>query len=358
MKRKIALVYGGKSPEHEVSCDSAATIAAELIAGGHEVRPVYITREGKWLLQQPDQLGKCEGIEAVPSLHSSCFNNVSGEELFRPDVVFPIVHGTTGEDGVLQGVFELMGVPYAGAGLTASACGMNKAVSKELVKAAGINVLPHIIILESDRRDKPEFDSRLCEAEKLGFPLFVKPVSQGSSVGITKVKTFNDLAAAVNNAFRFDIAVMIEKGVDCAREMVCGVLGSISECEASPVGEVCVQGTHEFYDYEAKYLDNDGMRLVIPANLEKEQSDYIRSSAVSVFRALGCSGFARVDFFMDRNSGQIWFGEINTAPGFTSHSLYPALWKSAGFPIIRTLERIMEIAISDREARKKLEIRR
>ena len=357
MKRKIALVYGGKSPEHEVSCDSAASIASELAAGGHDVRPVYITREGKWLLQQPCQAGRAEGVETVPSLNSPCFNGMDGKELFRPDAVFPIVHGTTGEDGVLQGVFELMGIPYTGPGLTASACGMNKAVSKELAKAAGINVLPHAIIQESDRGNK-EFKSKLGEAGNMGFPLFVKPVSQGSSVGITKVKSAQGLEAAVNNAFRFDTSVMIEKGVENAREIVCGVLGSLSVCEASPAGEVCVQGSHEFYDYEAKYLDSGGMRLLIPAPLEAAQADYIRNAAVKVFRALGCSGFARVDFFMDRNTGQIWFGEINTAPGFTSHSLYPALWKSAGVPVIKVLERIIDIAIDDMAARKQLEIRR
>ena len=354
-KLNIVLVYGGKSPEHEVSCDSAASIASELRSGGHSVYPVCISREGKWFLQDIDLIGKknVSQIEIFPSIEHSIFAAESMQ--IRPDVIFPIIHGKTGEDGIIQGFFEMMDIPYAGSGVLASACGMNKAISKEIVKAAGIDVLPHVLISESER-DKPDMDKKMEEAANLGFPLFVKPVSQGSSVGITKVKEKSGLREAINNAFRFDTTVMVEKGVERAREFVCGVLGSAMECKAVPAGEVCVQGEHEFYDYEAKYLDDCGMKLVIPAPLDKDQMDHVCDAAVKVFKALGCSGFARVDFFADRTTGEIWFGEINTAPGFTSHSLYPALWKSAGVPVINVLEKIMDIAIKEYETRKKLEI--
>ncbi|MBO4555542.1 MAG: D-alanine--D-alanine ligase [Elusimicrobiales bacterium] len=355
MKKNIVLIYGGKSPEHEVSCDSAASIAAELISGGHEVNPVYISRQGKWILQAPREMGTKNGIEVFPSLSESCFASADNSVRIKPDVIFPIIHGKTGEDGIMQGFFELMDIPYAGSGVMASACGMNKAISKEIVKAAGINVLPHVTISVNER-NSAEMEKKLDEAAGMGFPLFVKPVSQGSSVGITKVKDRSGLIDAVNNAFRFDTCVMAEKGVDRAREFVCGVLGNAMECKAAPAGEVCVQGSHEFYDYEAKYLDDGGMKLVIPAPLDKNRMDYICDAAVRVFKALGCSGFARVDFFADRTTGEIWFGEINTAPGFTSHSLYPALWKAAGVPVIKVLEQIIDVAIKGNAERKKLEI--
>ena len=354
MKKNIAVVYGGKSPEHEVSCDSASSIIAEFRKAGYEVLPVYIARCGRWLCQEPSEAPAEKGAELLISFHDSCFITLDGKKI-KPEAIFPIVHGTTGEDGILQGVFEMMGIPYAGSGVAASAFGMNKLIAKGLVRKTGINVLPDIIITETDKNNLAE---KIKQASGMEFPLFVKPVSQGSSVGITKVKKEADLLPAIENAFRFDKAVMVEKGVDFAREMVCGVLGSGNDCKASPVGEVCVQGNHEFYDYEAKYLDNNGMKLIIPAQICKDDEEYMRSAAIDIFRELGCSGFARVDFFADRDSGKIWFGEINTAPGFTSHSLYPALWKQAGIPVISVLEKLIETAIADRKAKQKLEINR
>lgn len=353
MIKKIAVIYGGKSPEHEVSCDSATSIINELRSAGHDVIPVYIARTGRWLVQEPDQAPAEKGTELFPSFAEECFLTSGGDKI-KPDVLFPIIHGTTGEDGILQGVLEMTGLPYAGSGVAASAAGMNKVVSKQLARSAGINVLPHVILTVSDEN----YSEKISEAEKMGFPLFVKPVSQGSSVGITKVKRPEDIEQALKNAFRFDRTVMIEKGVDSAREMVCGVLGGTYDCMASMVGEVCVQGGHEFYDYEAKYLDDNGMKLVIPASIDKEHENYIKNAAVKIFRALGCNGFSRVDFFVDRKSGEIWFGEINTAPGFTSHSLYPSLWKKNGMPVKDVLEKLIEIAVDEKKAGKKLEIRR
>lgn len=348
MKESIAVIYGGKSPEHEVSCLSAASIIKELRGAGYDVMPVYISRGGKWLLQETDSSPKETGLKLNPSFTQKAFICSNGEVL-QPSVIFPIVHGATGEDGILQGILEMLEIPYVGSGVAASAAGMNKVIAKELVKAESINVLPHVLIKDGDT-NIPEL---INAAAKMGFPLFVKPVSQGSSVGITKVKKQEDLPAAIDKAFRFDTVIMIEKGVDFARELICGVLGNTSTCEASQVGEVAVQGSHEFYDYEAKYLDDNGMKLLIPAPLDNEQSMYVKESSIKVFRALGACGYARVDFFMERHSNGIWFGEINTAPGFTSHSLYPALWKCTGLSVIKVIERLIEIAKIDFNTKKK-----
>ena len=355
MKKTIAVVYGGKSPEHEVSCDSAAAIIKELTAGGYDTKPVYISRKGTWLLQNPEEIGTKNGVEIFPSVPKSCFTDKHGNVSLKPDLLFPIIHGTTGEDGVMQGFFELMDIPYSGCGVTASACGMDKAVAKGIVKAAGINVLPHVIVRKYEM-DTVALNDKIAMAEKMGFPLFVKPVSQGSSVGTTKVKNKEMLIPAIEKALQFDTAAMIEKGVDMAREIVCGVLGGIKECSTVPAGEVCVQGSHEFYDYEAKYLDNDGMKLLIPAPITAVQMEYVRKSSEKIFLELGCRGFARVDFFVDRKSGDIWFGEINTAPGFTFHSLYPAMWKAAGIPVIEVLEKIINYAFEAFDEKHKLSI--
>ena len=198
MKKKIAVIYGGKSPEHEVSCDSAVSIINEFRSAGHEIIPVYISRSGRWLVQEPSHAPAEDGTELFPSFAGECFFTSAGEKIM-PDVLFPIIHGTTGEDGILQGVLEMTGLPYAGSGVAASAAGMNKAVSKQLAAAAGINVLPHVIITVSDEKNAAE---KIKEAAKLGFPLFVKPVSQGSSVGITKVQKMEDIEPAVKNAVR------------------------------------------------------------------------------------------------------------------------------------------------------------
>ena len=354
MKNKIAVVFGGKSPEHEVSIESAKTVCSKLGAAGFSVLPFYAPRKGAWRLVKMSALlaGKpLTGPEIEPSLGGGCFALRGGGKI-RPYAVFPIIHGSTGEDGVLQGMLELLDLPYTGCGVTASAMGMDKVVSKELVALEGVPVLPHVVVRAHQR---PVMGPLLKKAARLGFPLFVKPVAQGSSVGVTKVKKAGDLLAAVENAFRFDTAVLIEKGVDRAREIVCGVIGSSSGADASVNGEVVPQGKHEFYDYEAKYLDDNGMVLQLPAQLPAKTAAALRADSVKVFLALGCSGQARIDFFVDpKNPAKFWFCEINTLPGFTSHSLFPRLWEKTGMKPEAVLRKLVAIAVKERAARRKL----
>lgn len=337
--KTIAVIFGGKSPEHEVSVDSAKTICDVLSTMGYKVLPVYISRKGIWYLSDPKVAMSDENAVVInPSLTEKCF--LSDNKKIYADIIFPIIHGSTGEDGILQGMLEMFDVPYVGSGVGASSIGMNKVITKQIVKETEVSVLPQVIITRHDE-DK---NTKIQQADKMEYPLFVKPVSQGSSVGITKVKKFDELMSAVDYAMRFDRAVMIEQGVDFAREMVCGVLGNDKHCEASLVGEVIPQGKHEYYDYESKYLDENGMKLVIPAILENSNSELIRSWAVKIFKAVGACGFARVDFFMDRKTSKIWFGEINTAPGFTSHSLYPSLWAKTGKSASIVIQELLDIA--------------
>jgi D-alanine-D-alanine ligase len=229
---------------------------------------------------------------------------------------------------------------------------MDKVLSKSVAEECGLPVLPHVIVTG---RDKKCMASALKSARRLGLPLFVKPVSLGSSVGVVKVKAFRDLAKAVAFASRFDSAVMIEKGVDRAREIVCGVLGSPADARASVPGEVRPKGKHEFFDYEAKYLDDNGMDFTATAPLSAATARKLRASSASVFRALGCHGMARVDFFVDpKNEKKFYFGEINTIPGFTSHSLYPALWENTGVDIVRLVDRLVKLAFERSRAKSRL----
>ena len=345
MKKKIGVIFGGRSPEHEVSLESAKTVCAKLEKAGFSVLPFYAPRSGAWRLVKVKDLlsgGGLEGPEIEPSLGGGCFVKKGGGRI-KPDALFPIIHGSTGEDGILQGLLELLSIPYVGCGVTASAVGMDKVISKELAALDGIPVLPHVVIRAHQRASMAPL---LKKARGMGFPLFVKPVAQGSSVGVTKVKRPADLAAAVNKAFRFDTAVMVEKGVDRAREIVCGVLGSPAGARASVNGEVVPRGKHEFYDYEAKYLDNDGMELLLPAPLSAAAAARLRGLAVRIFLALGSSGMARVDFFVDpKDEKKVYFCEINTLPGFTSHSLYPRLWEKTGLKPEKVLKELVAIGL-------------
>ncbi len=358
MKKKIGVIFGGKSPEHEVSIESAKTVCAKFEKAGFTALPLYAPRSGGWRLVPLKTLlagGKLAGAEIEPSLARGCFVKKGGSAV-RPDALFPIIHGSTGEDGVLQGMLELLGIPYTGCGVTASAVGMDKVISKELAALDAIPVLPHVVIRA---HQKAAIRPLLKKAEKLGFPLFVKPVSQGSSVGVTKVKRASELRAAVLNAFRFDTAVMAEKGVDRAREIVCGVLGSAEGAKASICGEVVPQGKHEFYDYEAKYLDDRGMALKMPAPLSAGTAAKLRELSVRIFLALGGSGLARVDFLVDpKDEKKIYFCEINTLPGFTSHSLYPRLWEKTGLKPEKVLKELVSIAVRSMAARRRLSIAR
>ncbi|OGR50324.1 MAG: hypothetical protein A2049_12980 [Elusimicrobia bacterium GWA2_62_23] len=354
MKKKVGVIFGGKSPEHEVSIESAKTVCAGLEKAGFSALPIYVPRSGGWRLAAMKDLlaGRpLKGPVLEPSLAAGCFLKKGGGRV-KPDALFPIIHGSTGEDGVLQGLLELLGVPYSGCGVTASAVGMDKVISKELAALDGVPVLPHVVVRAHQRA---AMGPLLKKAARLGFPLFVKPVAQGSSVGVAKVKRLSQLRPAVLDAFRFDNAVLIEKGVDRAREIVCGVLGSPAGAKASVCGEVVPKGKHEFFDYEAKYLDDDGMDFLLPAPLAAPVAARLRELAVRIFLALGGSGMARVDFFVDpKNERKVYFCEINTLPGFTSHSLYPRLWAKTGLKPERVLKELVRIGERGLAARRRL----
>ncbi len=348
MKKNIGVIFGGRSAEHEVSIESAKAVVRNLSQAGYKVSPIYVPQRGAWRPASPETIsgGKLAGGRIEPSFEKGCFM-LDGRPL-KLDAVFPLIHGSTGEDGILQGFLELLDLPYVGSGVLASAAGMDKILSKAIARERGLPVLPHV---EISRRDKSSVNAGIRAARRLGLPLFVKPVQLGSSVGVTKVKAFKDLAGAVAFAFRFDSRVMIEKGVDRAREIVCGVLGSAADSRSSVAGEVKPKGKHEFFDYEAKYLDDNGMDFMVPAPLSGPAALKIRELSVEIFKAIGCQGMARVDFLVDpKKETRIYFCEINTIPGFTSHSLYPTLWKNTGLDSVKLSGRLVELAFERRRA--------
>lgn len=357
MKKRIGVIFGGKSTEHEVSIESAKTLLVKLDASGYDAVPVYITKSGGWRLPGKSDFidkGILTGPVIEPSFEKKDF--VLRGRALGLAAVFPIVHGSTGEDGVLQGFLELLGLPYAGSGVLASALCMDKILAKKIARDCGLPVLPHILV---NRNDPAKINKAVKEAYALGFPLFVKPVSLGSSVGVVKVKRKEELKKAILFAFRFDSKVMIEKGVDHAREIVCGVLGNEEAARSSVCGEIRPKGKHEFFDYDAKYLDENGMDFTLPAPLSEASSDKIRIMSETIFQESGCSGLARVDFFVDpKNEKNIWFCEINTLPGFTSHSLYPTLWANSGINTGKLVARLMRLAFTSFTLKSKLQTKR
>ncbi len=316
----------------------------------YEVVPIGITREGHWRIGSaalrllPEVLAKGEpvtpsvdpsGPKLIPLRPDSRAPN-SGRNL---DVVFPILHGTFGEDGTVQGLLELAGVPYVGAGVLASAVGMDKDVMKRLFRDAALPIAPWEVLLRNEWESDRKAARRRLE-RRLRYPLFVKPANLGSSVGISKVSRAADLAAAINLAAQYDRKIVVEKGID-AREIECSVLGN-DHPEASVPGEIVP--VNEFYDYEAKYL-KEGSELIIPARLAPQQARRVQELAVAAFRAVDCAGMGRVDFLLDRKTGKIFVNEINTIPGFTPISMYPKLWEASGLPYPKLLDRLIGLAL-------------
>ncbi len=355
MKIRVAVIFGGRSGEHEVSLASATSIMANIDRSKYEVIPVGITKEGRWLLGgDPMGLlkgevgrvkGEIEGVEpSVVSVEASneARNVVEAGERRSPlqvDVAFPVLHGTYGEDGTIQGLLEMAGVPYVGAGVLASAAGMDKAIMKSLFIQAGIPVVKHLVVLRKDWEADPERIMDRIE-QGLGYPCFVKPANLGSSVGISKARDRVTLAEAMAEAASYDRKLVIEESVD-AREVECSVLGNDDPVASLP-GEVVP--CNEFYDYRAKYVD-EGSRLIIPAELSEETTLEVRRLAVEAFKAVDCSGMARVDFFIERDSGRPLVNEINTIPGFTKISMFPKLWEASGLSYGKLIDRLIELAL-------------
>jgi D-alanine-D-alanine ligase len=362
-KLRIAVLAGGRSGEHEVSLQSAASVVAALDRARYEVVVVGIDKDGGWralpparfLLNpgDPRRIALADGPPVLPPRAGEVWPvsadtpdaAVSGGPV---DVVFPALHGTFGEDGTVQGLLELAGVAYVGAGVLGSAVGMDKDVAKRLLRDAGIPVADWVCFRDADLDAD---GARLRYAlERLGLPVFVKPANLGSSVGTAKVKRAADLADAVAAAMRYDTKVLVEEAID-GREIEVSVLGN-DDPVASVPGEIVPR--HEFYSYAAKYLDENGAALVIPADLPAETAESVRGLAVRAFLVLEAAGMARVDFFLERNTGRLLVNEINTLPGFTKISMYPKLWEASGLPYARLLDRLIDLAIERQQRRARL----
>ena len=347
-RRRVVVLFGGRSVEREVSRLSARTIVAALDPAKYDVVPLAIGEDGRFLTGEASRqlLASGDVPEKFRAAESSSTSLVPTEIApGRADVVFPIVHGTTGEDGVLQGFLETLDIPHVGAGVTGSAIGMDKAVFKALLRDAGLPTARFAVV-------GPGRDAHAeAMARKAGLspPLFVKPSAGGSSVGVTKVKRWEDLAPAAALALRYDERALVEEGID-ARELECAVLGN-DDPKASIVGEI-VPG-REFYDYEDKYVE-DRAKLLVPAPVPENVSDEVRRLAVEAFRLAGISGLARVDFFLERGTDRVLVNELNTLPGFTAISMYPRLWAASGLTLPMLLDELIRLALERHERRRRL----
>ena len=361
-KPRVAVVFGGRSSEHAISCVTAGSVLAAIDPEVYDVVPVGIARDGRWVLesgdpdrlriQGPDQLPSVDGDRAPIALaRDSDSTDLVVTEASQPprtlgevDVVFPLLHGPWGEDGTIQGMFEMAGVRYVGAGVLASAVSMDKAYMKVVLTAAGLPVMPSVTITAREWAA----DELGCRArvDALGYPLFAKPARGGSSIGISKVHDASELDAALAEAHREDPKVLIEVSAEGAREVECGVLQSLDgRPETSLPAELRVGGEHEFYDFAAKYLPGEHTEIDIPAELPDGVIEELRTLAARAFEAVGCEGLARVDFFVMPDGGLV-VNEINTMPGFTPTSMYPQMWAASGLDYPALVDRLIRLALA------------
>jgi D-alanine-D-alanine ligase len=390
-KLRVGILFGGRSGEHEVSLLSAASVVNAIDKSKYEVVPIGITKDGRWLTagdaerllqgQPPDRskhlragdpeatpgaavLARGEAVVVPPEpVHratgsltpfqsdASTLRRAS-DRAINVDVIFPVLHGTFGEDGTIQGLLELADIPYVGAGVLGSAAGMDKDVMKALFRAAGLPIVKQVTLLRGDWDDDPKKAEKAVDRQ-LKYPVFVKPANLGSSVGISKARTRKELGPAIYEAAKFDRKIVIEQGVGGAkhkaREIECSVLGN-DRPEASVPGEIVP--VKEFYDYSAKYLD-EGSELIIPAKLTKAETKTIQELAIRAFQAVDCAGLARVDFLMDPKTRKLYVNEINTMPGFTAISMYPKLWAATGISYPDLIERLVQLGIERHQDKQK-----
>jgi D-alanine-D-alanine ligase len=388
-KIRVGVLFGGRSGEHEVSLLSAASVLNAIDKDKYEVVPIGITKDGRWLTAEhaenlltgklvleprnlragdpdttspaavlargeavvipPEPVHRQTGL--VPFQTDAALMRRASDRAINVDVIFPVLHGTFGEDGTIQGLLELADIPYVGAGVLGSAAGMDKDIMKSLFIAAGIPIVKHVTILRSAWEKEPKKVEKLVA--KLRYPVFVKPANLGSSVGISKAHNRKELGPAIEEAAKFDRKIVIEQGVggdkEKAREIECSVLGN-DEPAASVPGEIVP--VKEFYDYDAKYLA-EGSELIIPAKLTKTQTKKVQELAVRAFQAVDCSGLARVDFLMDPKTKKIYLNEINTMPGFTAISMYPKLWAASGLAYADLIDRLIQLGIERHQDKKK-----
>ncbi len=386
-KLRVGVLFGGRSGEHEVSLLSAASVIDAIDKEKFEVIPIGITKAGRWvtahhaerLLKGKPPVEERHLRAGDPNATPEAAILAKGEAVIVPpvpgaddsqslipfesdkhpalegvnvDVIFPVLHGTFGEDGTIQGLLELADIPYVGAGVLGSAAGMDKDVMKRLFQAAGLPIVRHVTLLRSEWERDPKAARKTIE-KALDYPVFVKPANLGSSVGISKAHDSKELGPAIDEAAKFDRKIIVEEGVGGkkhkARELECSVLGN-DEPKASVVGEIVP--SKEFYDYDAKYLD-EGSQLIIPAKLDKKQAQQVQEMAVAAFQAVDCSGLARVDFLMDPKSEKVYVNEINTMPGFTSISMYPKLWAASGVSYPELIARLIQLGLERHQDKKK-----
>ena len=343
-KLHVAVLFGGRSGEHEVSLMSARSVLSVLDPAKYQVTQIGITHEGKWLTGE-DVLGRFENGN-LNGLEHFVLSPDPSDSLITADVFFPVLHGTFGEDGTLQGLFELADVAYVGAGVVGSSVGMDKGVFKDVMIANNIPVVNMMVVLRAEIEN--DMSSLIERAEKIGeYPLFTKPANLGSSVGVTKCSNRSDLQEGLMEAASFDRRVLIQKGVKNVREIEVSVLGN-----AEPVASVCgeVLPSREFYSYESKYVDGTS-GLLIPAPLPDEVSECIREYAVRAYKAIDCAGMARVDFFVEKDTNKVYLNELNSIPGFTKISMYPKLWEASGLPYPKLVDRLIELAMERKAER-------
>jgi D-alanine-D-alanine ligase len=369
-KLRVGVIYGGRSGEHEVSLASAAAVFSNLNPERYDPVAIRIEKDGRWTLpNQPPRIasaaavitGKTEssahareahlvahpGTETLISIDRA--NPPSVVIGFTLDVVFPVLHGPYGEDGTIQGLLELANVPYVGAGVLASAVGMDKATTKLVFAARGLPICDYEVVTK--REWKRDEDGTLkAIVNRLGFPVFVKPANLGSSVGISKARHATELRAAIELAATFDRKIVVEAAVPQAREIEVAVLGN-DDPEASMPGEIVP--SREFYDYEAKYLD-DGSKLLIPAPLPESQTEHVRQMAIAAFKAVDCAGMARVDFLLSGETGTLYLNELNTIPGFTTISMYSKMWAASGLAYPALLDRLISLALERHKDKQEL----
>src|SRR5438876_10789810 len=390
-KLRVGILFGGRSGEHEVSLLSAASVLGAIDKSKYEVVPIGITKEGRWLTsaeaekllngKTPEHEGrhlragdpettpaaavlaageavvvppepKKSGGSLAPFQTDPTLTRRASDRAINVDIIFPVLHGTFGEDGTIQGLLELADIPYVGAGVLRSAAGMDKDIMKSLFRAAGLPIVKHVTLLRSEWEFSSKKVQKLVES-KLRYPVFVKPANLGSSVGISKAHNREELGPAIEEAAKFVRKIVIEEGVggkkSKAREIECSVLGNDRPMASVP-GEIVPSA--EFYDYTAKYLD-EGSQLIIPAKLTKAETKKVQELAIAGFRAVDCSGLARVDFLMDPKSRKIYLNEINTMPGFTSISMYPKLWAASGLPYPELIQQLIQLGLERHQEKKK-----
>ena len=354
---RVGVVFGGRSGEHEVSLASAASVMDAMAHEKYDVVPIGITKDGRWIASG-DPLKALQSGEFAGTWPAALLGDPSCQGLLRLensgqgltladvsqlDVVFPVLHGTYGEDGTVQGLFELAGVPYVGADVLSSAVAMDKVIFKDVMTAHGIANVKSMWFRRSDWRNNP-VDILEAVAEKLGYPIFTKPANMGSSVGISKCHNPEELAEGLNDAARYDRKLLVEVAVPNAREIEVSVLGNDDPVTSIP-GEVVP--SREFYSYEAKYIDlgESASSLLIPAPLSEMMAARVRELAIRAYRAIDCCGMARVDFLLSRSSGELYINEMNTIPGFTGISMFPKLWDATGVSYAELIDRLIELAI-------------